>query len=126
LADTLWRAEQTGRFAVTTGLARQSAEALEDVGDEQVRLDFAGTCERVVGVTCRRMSPTRTTTRNHGSPRIASPEDGAPLTKLQALADELGFWRATTDSYEIELDRRQNAAADAAIEPAKVVLNRMG
>ena len=43
-------AEEPGGFAVTAGLAGQHGEALEDVGDEQVSLDFAGTCERVVGV----------------------------------------------------------------------------
>ena len=44
------RAEEPGGFAVTAGLAGQSGEAFEDVGDEQVRLDFGGTRERVVGV----------------------------------------------------------------------------
>ena len=44
------RAEEAGRFAVTAGLAGQSGEAFQDVGDEQVRLEFGGTRERVVGV----------------------------------------------------------------------------
>jgi hypothetical protein len=35
---------------VTTGITGQSAEALQDVGNDQVRLDFGGTRERVVGV----------------------------------------------------------------------------
>ena len=45
------RAEEAGRFAVTAGIAGQSAEAFQDVGDEQVRLGFGGTGERVMGVT---------------------------------------------------------------------------
>ena len=35
---------------MTAGLAGQSAEALQDVGDEWVRLNVSGTRERVVGV----------------------------------------------------------------------------
>jgi len=35
---------------VTVGLAAQSAKAFQGVGDEQIRLDFGGTRERVVGV----------------------------------------------------------------------------
>ena len=45
------RAEEPRGFAVTAGLAGQSGEAFEDVGDEQVRLDFGGTRERVVELT---------------------------------------------------------------------------
>ena len=45
------RAEEAGRFAVTVGIAGQSREAFQDVGDEQVRLDFGGARERLVGVT---------------------------------------------------------------------------
>ena len=44
------RAEQPGRFAVAAGVAGQSGEAFQDVGDEQVRLDLGGTRERVMGV----------------------------------------------------------------------------
>ena len=48
--DGLCRAEEPGGFAVTAGLAGQSGEALEDVGNEQVCLDSGGARERVVGV----------------------------------------------------------------------------
>ena len=50
MPDGLCRAEEAGGFAVTAVLAGQSGEAFEDVRDEQVRLDFGGTRERVVGV----------------------------------------------------------------------------
>ena len=50
LPDGLCGAEEAGGFAVTAGLAGQSGEALEDVGNEQVCLDFGGQRERVVGV----------------------------------------------------------------------------
>ena len=44
------RAEEAGGFAVTAGLAGQRGEALQDVGDAQVRLHVGGARERVVGV----------------------------------------------------------------------------
>ena len=50
LPDAVCRAEEPGRFAVTAGLAGQSGEAFEDVGDAQVRLDVGGTRQRVMGV----------------------------------------------------------------------------
>ena len=50
LPDGRCRAEEPGRFAVTAGVAGQSGEAFQDVGDAQVRLDVGGTRERVVGV----------------------------------------------------------------------------
>ena len=50
MPDGLCRAEKAGGFAVTAGIADQRAEALEDVGNGQVRLEFGGARERVVGV----------------------------------------------------------------------------
>jgi hypothetical protein len=38
--DGLCCAEEAGGFAVTAGLAAQSAQAFQDVGDKQVRLDL--------------------------------------------------------------------------------------
>ena len=42
LPNALCRAEEPGGFAVTAGVAGQSGEAFEDVGNAQVRLDFGG------------------------------------------------------------------------------------
>ena len=39
LPDAVCRAEEPGGFAVTAGVAGQSGEALQDVGNAQVRLD---------------------------------------------------------------------------------------
>ena len=50
LPDGMCRAEEPGGFAVTAGIAGQSAEALQDVGNAQIRLDAGGDRERVVGV----------------------------------------------------------------------------
>ena len=55
----LCRAEEAGGFAVTAGVAGQSGEAFEDVGDEQVRLDFGGARQRVVGVALGLLRLTR-------------------------------------------------------------------
>ncbi len=46
----LCRGEEAGGFAVTVVLAGQSGEAFEDVGNEQVCLEFGGARQRVVGV----------------------------------------------------------------------------
>ena len=43
-------AKEPRGFAVTAGVAGQTGEAFEDVGDEQVSLNVGGTRERVVGV----------------------------------------------------------------------------
>ena len=42
LTDGVCRAEEAGGFAVTAGVAGQSAQAFQHVGDEQVRLDLGG------------------------------------------------------------------------------------
>jgi hypothetical protein len=41
---------KAARLPVTAGIAGESGEAPQDVGDEQVRLELGGTRERVVGV----------------------------------------------------------------------------
>jgi hypothetical protein len=51
LPNTLCRAEEPGRFAVTAGIAGQSGDAFEDVRDERVRLDFGAAREGVVELT---------------------------------------------------------------------------
>jgi hypothetical protein len=48
LSISIRRAEEPGGFAVTAGLAGQSAEALQDVGDEQVRLCPGRTCRPIL------------------------------------------------------------------------------
>lgn len=42
------------------------------------------------------------------------------VTELRKLADELGYWPATTDEADIERHRRLNAALDAAPSAEKV------
>jgi hypothetical protein len=59
LPDARCRTEEPGGFAVTVVLAGQSGEAFEDVRDEQVRLDFGGTRERVLGVALGLLRLTR-------------------------------------------------------------------
>jgi hypothetical protein len=44
------RAEKPGRLPVTAGIAAHRGEALEDIGDDQIRLHVGGAGERAVGV----------------------------------------------------------------------------
>ena len=44
------RTEEPRRFAVTAGFAGQNGEALQGVGDTQIRMHASGDRERVVGV----------------------------------------------------------------------------
>jgi hypothetical protein len=50
LANAVCRAEKPGHLPMPAGLAGRSGEALQGVGNAQVRLNFGGTCEHVVGV----------------------------------------------------------------------------
>jgi hypothetical protein len=50
LPDGLCPAEEAGGFVVTAVLEGETGEALEDIGDEQVRPEIGGACQRMVGV----------------------------------------------------------------------------
>ena len=49
-ADTVRCAEEPGRFAVTAGVADQTRENLEDIGNAEKRSDARATCKGVMGV----------------------------------------------------------------------------